>query len=91
MKQPISLHIPEVIKALRKTLKLTQEELAERTGLNRTYISLLERGERNPSFDTVVFLAKGFRMELSEFVKAIEEHPENCWLKGLLETESPEY
>ncbi|GHH98634.1 helix-turn-helix domain-containing protein [Neobacillus kokaensis] len=91
MKIQIELHIAEVIKALRKTLKLTQEELAERSGLNRTYISLLEREGRRPSFETIVSLAYGFQMELSEFIKAIEEHPKNWWLKGFPETESPEY
>ena len=36
---------------------LTQEELAYRAGLNRTTISLLERGKRMPGLDTMAALA----------------------------------
>jgi DNA-binding transcriptional regulator YiaG len=37
------------IAALRRQLGLTQEELAERVGVNRTAVSLWESGDRNPS------------------------------------------
>ena len=37
------------IKELRLKNKLTQEQVAENTGVCKDYISLIERGERNPS------------------------------------------
>ena len=42
--------LAEQIKKRRKTLGLSQEKLAEKCGFDRTYISLLERSERNPSY-----------------------------------------
>ncbi|MEK7433978.1 MAG: helix-turn-helix transcriptional regulator, partial [Cyanobacteriota bacterium] len=38
------------IKARRKELEISQEKLADKCGFDRTYISLLERAKRNPSF-----------------------------------------
>lgn len=34
---------------LRKTQKLTQEELADKAGIERSYMGAIERGERNPT------------------------------------------
>ncbi len=47
------------IKRRRLELGLTQEEFAERSGLHRTYVSGIERGERNPTFGTIFQLANG--------------------------------
>ena len=35
------------VRTLRKTLGISQEELAERAGVHRTYIGMIERGEKN--------------------------------------------
>lgn len=40
------------LRRVRKAANLTQEELAFRTGLDRTYISLLERGLKSPTLTT---------------------------------------
>ncbi len=47
------------IKRRRLELGLTQEEFADRSGLHRTYVSGIERGERNPTFGTIFQLASG--------------------------------
>ena len=44
---------------LRNSAGLTQEQLAERTGLSQQYISKLERGRRNPTVVTLFELASG--------------------------------
>jgi transcriptional regulator with XRE-family HTH domain len=46
------------LKTLRKQAALTQEDLAERAGLNPKYISGIERGRENPTLDTLLRLAR---------------------------------
>lgn len=45
------------IRTERKKLSLTQEQLAERTGVSDAYIGQIERGERSPTLETLVKLA----------------------------------
>lgn len=45
------------IRALREGAGLSQEALAERAGLHRTYVSSLERGKRNVGLDNILKLA----------------------------------
>lgn len=52
---------------------LTQEELAFRSSIDRTFMSKLERGIQEPSFTTIVLLADALEMRASELVKEIEE------------------
>jgi transcriptional regulator with XRE-family HTH domain len=63
---PILLALGKNISDLRKEKGLTQEQLAERSGLDSTYISGIERGVRNPSFKSLVSLASGFGISVSE-------------------------
>jgi transcriptional regulator with XRE-family HTH domain len=49
------------VKAARKALDLSQEALALETEIDRTYISGVERGKRNPSLTLIVKLAKRLR------------------------------
>ncbi len=46
------------LKTARKALALSQEALALEAEIDRTYISGIERGKRNPSLDLIVKLAK---------------------------------
>ena len=52
----------ENLRALRDATDISQERLAELAGLDRTEISLLERGLRMPRLDTIVCLAKGLQL-----------------------------
>ena len=51
------------IKNMRIELGLSQEALAELTGLHRTYIGSVERGERNVSLENIVAVSKGLKCE----------------------------
>lgn len=54
------------IQGLRKDNNLTQEKLGELTGLDRTYISDIERGVRNPSLKSLQKLAVAFNVSISD-------------------------
>lgn len=47
-----------VLHGLRVRAHLSQEQLAAMSGLHRTYISILERGQRSPTLDTIAVLAR---------------------------------
>ena len=47
----------QTLRQARRSRNLTQEQLAALAGLDRTYVSLVERGGRNPSFLNLVKLA----------------------------------
>ena len=47
----------ENLRKTRKKVGFSQEKLAEKTGLHRTYISFLERGLRNPTLTTIYKLS----------------------------------
>ena len=54
------------IRILRLENLLSQEKLGEITGLDRTYISGIERGVRNPSLKNIEKLAKALDVKVSE-------------------------
>ena len=54
------------IKTLRNEAGLSQEKLGELTGLDRTYISDIERGKRNPSLKSLEKLAKALKISISD-------------------------
>lgn len=53
------------IRHLRESRQWTQETLAERANLDRSYVAGIEAGLRNPSFKALVKIARGFSMTLS--------------------------
>ena len=46
-----------VLKDRRKSIKLTQKELAKKAGLTKQYVSLVERGDVRPSLDMIAKIA----------------------------------
>ena len=62
----------QVLRALRRERKLSQERLALESGQDRSYISLLERGKNSPSLETIFRLAKVLAVKPSEIVARTE-------------------
>lgn len=63
----IRLLVGKRVKALRNNMGISQEELADMVGLDRTYITSVERGKRNISIVNVEKLAKALQVSLAEF------------------------
>lgn len=59
------------VRLRRRELGFSQEELAGISGLHRTYIGSLERGERNISLANIVRLANALELDPSELVKGL--------------------
>ncbi len=61
------------IRATRKSLGLTQEELADEAGLDRSYVGGVERGDRNISFLSLCRIAKALKVDISSLTDGIPE------------------
>lgn len=57
------------MRELRKDLGISQEELADRCGLHRTYVGGIERGERNPSLVNIGRIADALEVQLVDLFK----------------------
>ena len=53
---------------LRKEQNISQEELAAKLSMHRTYIGMVERGERNPTIRTLYKIAKALKVKASELL-----------------------
>lgn len=71
MKSPNSA-LGRIIADLRQAAALSQEELAERAELHRTYISQLERGLKSPTVVTLCQIAKALNTTPSKIMKQLE-------------------
>jgi transcriptional regulator with XRE-family HTH domain len=60
------------MRAIRLDKNLSQEELAEASGLHRTYIGSVERGERNISLDNIEKIAKALGVDVSELFRKVQ-------------------
>lgn len=54
-------------------MEISQEELAYRAGLHRTYVSLLERGLRNPSLRVIQAVAGVLKVPMSDLLRLVEK------------------
>lgn len=57
----------------RKRLQLSQQDLAQASGVNRAFLSNVEQGKRNPSIGAVASIAKGLRMKISRLLTKCDE------------------
>ena len=69
MAEDIKLKLGKKIREVRVKEGYSQEELASRCGLHRTYISDIERGERNVSVENIEKIAKALKTEVNELLR----------------------
>ena len=65
MKKPILIKFAKRVREERKKLGLSQEEFAAKSGFHRTYIGMIERGERNITLSNIEKLAKALRVTIA--------------------------
>ena len=73
----ILLALGQLVKQRRTALGISQEELGLRANLDRTYISGIERGVRNPSITALVSLTRGLGITVANLLKNLEIEADN--------------
>jgi transcriptional regulator with XRE-family HTH domain len=63
----------QTIRELRKSKNLSQEALSDLSGLDRSYISQLECGKKQPSLITIFQLASAFSVAAAKIISMVEE------------------
>lgn len=63
----------EVLQELRLQQALTQDQLAERAGTERSHISALERAEKGPTLGTILNLAAALNLPVAHLMGLVEE------------------
>ena len=64
------------VRGRRKECGLSQEELAYQSGMHRTYVSSVERGERNIALVNIVALAAALGVDAGDLVTGLKYHPQ---------------
>lgn len=59
----------EKVRTERRQLGLSQEDLAERADVHRTYIGMIERAEKNITLENIEKIAKALKIPLYELLK----------------------
>jgi transcriptional regulator with XRE-family HTH domain len=70
-RDPVLITFGRSVRKHREAKGFTQEFLAEKADLDRTYISDIERGTRNPGIKNVVRIAKALGVSLSQLMNGI--------------------
>lgn len=66
------------VRELRVRKSLKQEEVCEASGLGRNYLTTLESGRTNPSFEAMVRVARGLGVSFAELARVYEERLEEA-------------
>ena len=71
-RDPILLAFGQNVRKFRDAKGFSQEQLAEKADLDRTYISDIERGARNPGVKNLVKLAKGLGITSAKLMEGVD-------------------
>lgn len=69
MREEELIKLGQLIRSKRESQGLTQVELAEKSNVDRNYIGMLERGERNPSYLSLQKIAAGLGIPVNQLIE----------------------
>ena len=67
MKREVLIKFGQKVREERARLGLSQEELAGRAGVHRTYIGMIERAEKNITLENIEKIAKALKIKIADF------------------------
>ena len=73
MPQDLEQLFGQILRKVRREHGLSQEELGFEANYHRTYISQLERGQKNPSLKAIFRLARALGVKPSEMIRQVEK------------------
>ncbi len=73
MQNPVLTRLGDQIRHYRRVNGLSQEELADRAGLHRTYVGGVERGERNISILNLLRIAATLQVSVGQLTEDIDD------------------
>jgi XRE family transcriptional regulator, regulator of sulfur utilization len=68
----LQLRVGQKLRQLRQKRGWSQEEFADISGLHRTYVGSVERGERNLTLNSLQTLAKALKVRMSDILKGMD-------------------
>lgn len=68
MTQDIRKSFGKKVQALRQKRGISQERLAHKVGVHRTYLGFVERGERNPTLTKIEKIAKALNVSIQDLL-----------------------
>ncbi len=71
-REPILKQFGQNVRQRRVFHRISQEGLAERADLDRTYVGAIERGERNPTIISAVRIARALQVSVADLCASIE-------------------
>ena len=73
MKKEILIKFGKQIRKERLKQKLTQEELAAKAGVHRTYIGMIERAEKNITLENIEKIARALNLKIEDIFKKMSQ------------------
>jgi transcriptional regulator with XRE-family HTH domain len=70
-RENVTIRFGRRLKALRKAKGWTQVQMADALGIDRSYISDMERGKKNICLPTLEIIALGFEMSMSRVISGL--------------------
>lgn len=68
MKNSTLISFAKRVREERKKMGISQEELAERAGVHRTYVGMIERAEKNITLESMEKIAKALKIKISDLL-----------------------